>query len=306
MRRIAGFGVGVMVLIVLFGAFASSAFAEEEPPAPYWAECLTVAKGTGHYEMKCAHTNPFAQGNYELKAGIGHGGGFTGKASGQEPPHLFMQTASGLVKVECKKGTVTGKYGLPNRMDDVVFTFGKCHGTGTLIKQKCTSPGASAGTIQVSPMGGESGYTYLEAPNASAGFRLESEAEPEGPITQFSCGSELEVRVAGRLIVEALGGVGNSEASKHLNLFAHPSAMLGELEYSGKKYTPETDELGWWNEVNEIKLGERAPHVLVDELCGPYIQQLEGESCTPPLYMGVDFIFVAKGETLRLVQYEGG
>ncbi len=304
MRRFEIVGLLALVLAVC-GLAASSAFAVE-PPAPYWAECVkTSPKRTGHYaEGKCAKLSASGTGNYELKAGIGQGGGFAGKIN-QVTPHLEMQTASGLIVVECKKGTDTGRYGLPNRLFDVVFTYDKCHGAGALSAQKCTSPGASEGTIQLSPLGGEMGYTFIERLAAGIGLLLENEADPGGLITQFSCGTELDVRISGQQVVDT-GGPKQTEATKYLGLSdVEPKPRLGEQEYNGKKYTPLTNLLGWESELREIELGERPPHVLVDELCGAYIQTLEGEACTPPLYMGVGYIFTAKGEPLRIVGSEG-
>lgn len=304
MRGKAAFGACLALVLGLMGAFAASAFAEE-PPAPYWAECVkTSPKHTGHYEeKKCAKTSASGTGNYELKAGIGHGGGFTGKTKGGATPWLYMQTASGLIKVECGKSGDTGKYGLPNRVSDVVFTYGKCHGSGALSTQQCTSPGSSPGTIQFSSLAGELGYTFYQSTTVFVGALLENETHPAGPIAQFSCGSELEVKISGQLVVEVSAF---KEATKELGLTdGKPHPRMGEREYSGKKYTPVTNDLGWQSELHEIELGERPPHVLVDELCGPYIQTLEGEPCTPPLYMGVEYIMIAKGEPLRIVKYEG-
>lgn len=304
MRGKVAFGLGVLAVLVVCAALPANAFAEE-PPAPYWAECFkTSVKHTGKYEeKKCVKLSGSGTGNYELRAGIGHGGGFTGKAT-QEPPELEMQTASGLIEVDCKKSTDSGKYALPNRLLDVVFTYNKCHGSGSLSAQACTSPGASAGTIQLSPLSGELGYRYYEKGSSVVlvGALLGDEADPPGFITHFNCGPELEVRISGQLMANTLA---NAEATKEFGLSGHPKAKLGELEYNGKRYTPVTNELGWEGELHEIELGERPPHVLVDELCGPYVQRVEGESCTPPLYMGVDYIFKAKGEALRIVKYEG-
>ena len=305
MKRGTAVGVCMMLALALCAVLASVALAEEPPPAPYWAECIkTSPKHTGHYEeKKCAKPSASGTGNYELKAGIGHGGGFAGKAKGEEPV-LEMQTASGRIEVECNKSTDSGKYGLPNRLVDVVFTYGKCHGYGALSALTCTSPGAPAGTILMPPMSGELGYRqYEKGPYpASVGVLLENEAAPGGVITQFSCGPELEVRISGQLMVNTSAP---KEATKALALVDHPRAELGELEYNGKKYTPVTNGLGWWSELREIELAERPPHVLVDELCGAYIQRLEGEPCTPRLYMGAWYIFSAKGEPLRIVKYEG-
>ena len=304
MRGKTAFGM-VVVMALLFGAvLAPNASAEEEPPAAYWAECVkTSVKHTGQYEeKKCKKQSASGTGNYELKPGIGHGGGFTGKA-GAESPYMYMQTASGLINLECKKSTDSGKYGLPSRMSDLVFTASKCHGVGALSAQTCTSPGAAAGTIQLSPLGGALGYIeYSKGFRSAVGFLMESEAAPGGLITRFSCGSELEVRVSGQLIVEPLSP---QEANKSLYLTDSPgNTFLAEREYNGKKYAPLTNKIGFQSELNEIKLGERPPHVLIDELCGPYIERLEGETCTPPLYMAVAYIFKDTGEPLEIVNFE--
>jgi hypothetical protein len=306
MRGKTAFGMAVILALVFGAVLAPNAFAEEEPPAPYWAECFkTSVKHTGKYEeKKCVKPSGSGKGNYELRPGIGAGGGFIGKSVGGEKPWLYMQTASGLIKVECTKGVDAGKYGLPNRVSDVVFSYGKCHGSGPLAAQKCTSPGASTGTIQFSPLSGELGYTFYkkESINVLVGALLESEVDPGGMITAFSCGPELEVKVSGQLIVKPST---LREASKHLTFTDKPSARLGEQEYNGKKYSPETNDLGWEPELHEIELGERPPHVLTDELCGSYIQKLEGEPCTPPLYMAIEQLMLAKGEPLMVVKYEG-
>ena len=94
MTRKAAFGTATAVMLILLGAFVSSAFAEEEPPAPLlWSQNALKTSVRAHGAVRRKEVQVSQQnGDRELpnsKAGIGHGGGFTGKAT-QEPPYLEM------------------------------------------------------------------------------------------------------------------------------------------------------------------------------------------------------------------------
>lgn len=289
MKRIKILGLCLVAALATVGVIATSAFAGSEPA---WFECAkTSPKDTGSYKNKtCSEASEAGKGEYELKEGIGKGKAFKGK-SGEAVLHV--KTWLGDDKVECGKGTDSGKPALPNLETDVLVTFSKCT---VFTTHKCTSAGAKAGEIKIPAMRGELGYVE-ESPTVSVGVKLENEASPGGLIVEFNCGI-----VEGKLKGEVIGvqeqdvNVINKESS----VVDLATERYGEHEYEGKKFKPLVNILGWADEVEEIEKLEKPANVLKGEFCGELIEQLLGAECTPEAYAGQDQTTVNKGETLMV------
>ncbi|HYB24523.1 MAG TPA: hypothetical protein VED41_12045, partial [Solirubrobacteraceae bacterium] len=168
---------------------------------------------------------------------------------------------------------------------------------------KCSSSEAAAGEIKVPAMRGELGYVE-EPPSTVVGLRLESEATPDGVISEFSC----------EIVHATLKGQVIGVVSKDVNTFSKESELLdeateryGEHEFDGKKFKPLVNILGWAGEVAGIEEAQKEnneeadpAHVLKGEFCGALVEELLGVECTPPAYAGLDQTVVNKGETLEI------
>ena len=151
------------------GAFASAgASASGTLPALY--ECAKVKpKGTGRYNKGCLVEGKHGVGenDYEVKEGFGKGKAFKAKGGGA---NLEVESVGG---IDCAKSSATAKFNSPTTGDDVVATFGDCEYSG----HKCSSAGATTGTIVTKALKGEVGYlsdAELLSPKVGVAFSPES------------------------------------------------------------------------------------------------------------------------------------
>jgi hypothetical protein len=161
--------------------------------------------------------------------------------------------------------------------------------------KKCTSALRKAGEIKLHALRGELGY--VSSSPVVVGVKLGLESEPGGPIANFDC-EGLEVTVAGEIVGVQATDV--NAVSKHSETVFAAGEYLGELEYQGHQFAPLVNLLGFEDELEAIAKQEAPPNVLSATLCGPLIQAVLGEPCTPPTPAGLDQTIVAKGEALMI------
>jgi hypothetical protein len=299
-RRIGMIGLSLIASFALTAVLAAAASA-----APGWYACTKAPMegktATGHYTDKvCSHAVE-SGGKYELGEGVGKGKEVKGKGKTQV---LHVKTFLGDDTVQCAKSALTGTPALPNRMQGVAVTLTKCVALNT---KPCTSPGANAGEIKITGLGGELGYVS-EAP-VEVGLKLESEAHPgpEGELVKFTC-ENIEVTVTGGLIGVQKGDI--NAVSKHFELEYVATERLGEHEFDGFKYKPVVNIVGWGaeqaeiaKEIEEDEKGEiakiRRP-ILKTLICGEYIEETLHLECTPEAYAGLDGVVGVKSEALMV------
>jgi hypothetical protein len=161
---------------------------------PAYFECKNVGPGAGSYtDAKCQNKTGAGTGKFEAVEGIGKGKPFEGKA-GESTFHTPVVGG----EIFCKSGKETGALTSPTSVGKVTLALRQCE----VLRKRCTSPGATRGTIQSAALAGTLGY--ISRSPLQVGVDLSAEA-PE-PWAAVNC-EGLILSVEGSLIAALAGDV---------------------------------------------------------------------------------------------------
>jgi hypothetical protein len=252
MRRINLMRLCLVALLATAGVAVSSASAAE----PELFECAKAAKvgketPTGEFSDKNCSV-PVEGGKYKLQPGIGKAKvfQFTGKRSTHHVPAVGGEITCATVKG-------SGKYTSTTSLGDVVFTWRTCTNGG----RRCTSAGATAGTIVTNPLEGNLGYISKSPLNVGVDFKGEGGKD----IEDFTC-EGLVYETGGSLIGEVGGDI---------NKFN--TAVENDFTVGGE-------------DLQEAKKFEGGPKDVLET-------SING---SPPLEAGVQAALLARGENLEI------
>jgi len=315
MRRIKFLGLAAVVLVAAVGVLAASANAET---GPTWFECGKAAKNaekkyTGKYNDKaCTQKNEAGEGKYELQPGVGKAKASKGKGGTTK---FELETPDGHFAITCGSVATEGTPKAPNLETAISFVLKKC----AFIENSCKTPGAKKGEIKGSGLVGELGYVEPESGHSAPAVGLKI-VNPDGEKTAmatFECGEgEKKGFVTESSLEGAVIGVQEGDIntlSKESTLTYVPLEQFGEHEFTGKKYKPLVNIIGFADEVEEIQrcsglecTEEHPAHVIRGVYCGEFIEGAIHETCTPPTYTGLAAEVKNKGEALMIKAETGG
>jgi hypothetical protein len=238
MRAIKSLGLALGAVFALAGATAGIASAGE---APVWFECKKAAvKNTGHHaEKNCSDAAKGTGGGYDLVEGVGKGKAFKAKG-GESVLHSVNPEAKVDIPVTCLSGKGSGKAFTPGLVKGVVAIFSKCKA----LSAPCQN--GKKETITTKTLSGTLGW--INKPGKVVGTALVNEAEPGGPVAEFTCEALGEMRSRGSVIGQNSGNVGIISKTSQVHFV--PGPYLGALEALCPKESEPEHKCKWTPTVN--------------------------------------------------------
>jgi hypothetical protein len=129
-------------------------------------------------------------------------------------------------------------------------------------------------------------------PEPTVGAKFENATTPGGVLAEFKCGSELEGTMSGELITRIGGGEGLLQIDPETE---HWKWIGGRFEAFL------LDNFAWHSELKAMAEGEQQPQVISVELCGKFVEVVEGSKCAPPTYAALEEFLEYKGPKLFLL-----